>query len=51
MVNTILKNISNGAIMLLHNHGISTATASDIFISRLKEQNYQFMTVGNLIRG
>lgn len=51
IVNIILEHISNGAIILLHNHGISTATASDIFIPRLKEQNYRFMTVGNLIRG
>ncbi|MHC1723302.1 MAG: polysaccharide deacetylase family protein [Aminipila sp.] len=49
IANIILDNITNGDIILLHNHGVSTALASDIFIPRLKEQNYEFMTVGNMI--
>lgn len=49
IVNSVLNNISNGDIILLHNHGVNTAVASDIFIPRLKKQEYEFLTVGGLI--
>ncbi len=47
IVKRILNHISNGAIILLHNHGAGTAAAFDIFIPALKEQQYEFITVGS----
>ncbi|WP_051280238.1 polysaccharide deacetylase family protein [Anaerovorax odorimutans] len=50
IVDNIIKKVSNDDIILLHNHGESTAAASDIFIPLLKEKDFQFITIGDMIK-
>lgn len=49
IVSRILDNISNGAIILLHNHSQATASASDIFIPELKKRGLGFTTISKAL--
>lgn len=47
--NRVIKNVKPGSIVLFHNNSKFTPENLDKIISNLKEQNYSFLTVGEMI--
>ncbi len=50
IVYRILRNIRNGDIILMHVLGEGTAEASDLAVTKLKNQGYEFVTIGSMVR-
>ena len=51
IANKIINNAQNGDIILLHDYGTqNTVEALDIFIPKMKESGYEFVTVSELIQ-
>ena len=53
IVSNVVDNVKNGSIIVLHMNGYpnepATATAIQLIISALNQQNYEFVTVSELI--
>ncbi len=49
IVNRIVNNIRNGEIILMNVLGQGTAEASDLAVTELKNQGYEFVTVGSML--
>ena len=45
----VVKRVKNGSIVLFHNQGLHTAEALPQIILELKQQGYEFVTIGELI--
>ena len=45
----VVKRVKNGSIVLFHNQGLHTAEALPQIIKELKQQGYEFVTIGELI--
>lgn len=45
----VLSRVKNGSIVLFHNQGLHTHEALPIIISELKNQGYEFTSIGDLI--
>jgi polysaccharide deacetylase family sporulation protein PdaB len=45
----VIRRVRNGSIILFHNQGLHTAKALPKIIDELKNQGYQFTTIGDLI--
>lgn len=49
ITNRVLDRVKNGSIVLFHNQGLHTAEAIPVIIKTLKNQGYEFVTIGELI--
>lgn len=47
--NRVIKRVKNGSIVLFHNQGLHTAEALKNIIVSLKNEGYEFVTIGELI--
>ncbi len=50
IANLILQKVRNGDIILMHAVGKGTAKASDLAVAKLKNQGYEFVTIGSMLR-
>ncbi|MBE5737409.1 MAG: deacetylase [Clostridiales bacterium] len=45
----VLNRVKNGSIVLFHNQGLHTSKAIETIIKELKQQGYEFVSIGELI--